>query len=481
MKETERKEKTLKGVRWTVLGQIVIQFINILFGIILTRLLTPTDFGLIVMVTVFTAFLGVFQDLGLGSYLIFKKNSTDEDYNTVFFTHLAIGLLLSLILFFSKELIISFYNEPKLGLIIEFIAVIFFIQSFANIQFTKLKKKIDFKSIFLADLISISVSSLIAIYLAWTSFGYWSLVYKIVLAVIIKTICVWIFSQWRPSFVFSIISLKSALKYSYPIIGNKTTNYFMRKTDNILIGRLLGSEALGIYGRAYSLMMFPVGQISLVLSKVLFSSFSYINEDLEKLKSNWRTVNRIISFLLFPLMIFIIILAEPFTMLILGPQWEEAIEIIQIFAVAGVVQGITNVGYMFDIIGKTKLNFKINLGVNLLLILSIIIGVQFGILHVAIAYTLTSLLTMPIIKWWFLGRELNITISSIFNDIKMYIIYSLFIGSILYWIISFFNFHYAIQLVFIPTTFILFYMLIIYLSNDKILLIIKDLKSNNRE
>lgn len=480
MNENERKKKTVKGVKWSMLSQLVIQFSNILISVILTSLLTPEDFGLIAMVTVFVGFLSVYQDFGLGSSLIYKKNTNDLDYNSVFYAHLSLGFILSLILFFSRDLIAKFYNQNMLIPITSVISISFIIQSLSYIQYTLLKKKMDFKSIFFVESISVVISGTIAIIMAYVGYGVWSIVTKLLIFSLLRTLLYWFLGKWKPKLIFSKSSLKEALDYSLPIAGNRTIGYAMRSVDNLLIGRFLGVVPLGVYSRAYALMMLPVSQVSAVLVNVLFPSFALIRDDKKKFALDWLKINKMLSFFLFPLSTLIIINARSFVLFFLGEEWEGVILLIQILSFAGAAQAITNIGYVFESLGLTKLNFKINLIVNVALILSIIIGLKFGVIGVSIAYTITTVVFVPILRWTYIKKCLHIPILKIIKTLNPYLIISLLWGGLIYFVSFYYieNFSFLLDILVKSTMFIVGYLLILNFFKDKTIhLVISKLKS----
>ena len=479
MNENQRKVKTISGIKWSMLNQVIVQVSNLLIGILLTRLLTPDDFGLIAMVTVFTGFLAVFQDFGLGAYLIYKKEVSDKDYSTIFYTHFIIGIILAVLIFFFSGFIASFYDRKILKIITTVIAISFVIEPLNYVQLTILRKKLDFKSLFFVNSIGVIISGAIAIYMAYQGYGVWSIVVKLLLLSIIKTILLWIISNWKPRLLFSLSSLKEALKYSLPIVGNKSIGYFMRNTDNLIIGKLLGSVALGIYSRAYSLMMLPINQIGGVISGVFFASFSLIKDNIPVFRSNWLKINGYLAFILFPISTLIFIMAEAFVKSILGEQWIETIPIIRILSIAGAAQGMSFVSYVYNALGDTKLSFRISIFTSSILVLAIVIGVQYNISGIAYAYTIATLLLFPTVYWYFIAKKLKIPFLSIYLRILKFLFSSIIAGSLVSYFFNSFQTDFLIQLIVKPILFLVLYLTILKIFRDKTFFEIKTLILNN--
>lgn len=481
MEIKDRKLKTVSGIKWSMLSQIITQGSNFLISILLTRLLTPDDFGLIAMITVFTGFLSVFQDFGLGSALIYNRKATNTDYSTIFYAHLILGFFLASMLYLLSSFISEFYDKDILKTLTRVISLSFVIQAFSYIQYTLLKKEMNFRKIFFINSISVVVSGLIAIILASQGYGVWSLIFKLIIFHSLNTLILWVVSSWRPELVFSKTSLKDAMNYSLPIMGNKTFGYFMRNTDSLLIGKFLGSSSLGIYNRAYSLMMLPINQISGVLSNVLFPSFTLINDDLELFKLNWLKVNRYLAFIVFPLCTLIIILARPFVILILGYKWLEVVPIIQILSISGIVQSLfSTLTFVYKSMNLNSLSFKVNVVTSILLIISIVLGLQKGIKGVAISYTLMTIFSLLPLGWYSISKKLNVGFNEILSNISVYFFSCIFLGFIslvVFKVLSFEN-HNLLVLVFTPILFITIYLMLLKILGNKTFLEIKYLLLN---
>lgn len=299
IEQESHKQKTISGISWNVLNQIISQGTNIGIGILLARLLGPKAFGLVGMITVFTGFLNVFSNFGLGSALIQKKNINSVDKSTVFWVNLGVGVLLCLTLFVSSSAISNFYNEPLLSPLVRFISFIFIIQSLNYVQASLFKRALAFKKIFWVNTLSVIVGGILAVIMAYQGYGVWSLVFHTIFKMIINTIVLWFLSDWKPILVFSKASLKELMRFSLPLMGTQTFNYWVRNIDNLLIGKYLGTAQLGYYSRAYSLMLLPVSKISGVIAAVMFPSLSLIQDQKKRIKSIYLKMSRFIALVTF--------------------------------------------------------------------------------------------------------------------------------------------------------------------------------------
>ncbi|GAB1448379.1 lipopolysaccharide biosynthesis protein [Bacteroidota bacterium] len=423
------KAKTIQSLKWSGLNQALKQGLNLGIGILLARLLNPDDFGLLGMVTVLTGFMQLFNDFGFGSALIQKQEIKDEDIASVFWFNLATGIVFCLILMAISGWVASFYGKPELKSIVIAVAWIFVLQALAYVQITLFRKSLDFKSLFLAETLAMLVSGSIALWMAVHQYGVWSLIAQLLTNALVLLVLVWLLSSWRPSFVFSKPAIQELLKFSLPLMGSNAIGYLLGNLDKLLIGRFLGSSSLGIYSRAYSLMVFPVGQVSGVVSQVMFPSLAQIQDDIPRVRQIYLRMNQVISAITLPIMGAAFLFAEPFVLLVLGPQWEPMIPVFQCLTLVGALQSIsTLVGNIFMALGKMKFFLKINAYSGIVFLVGSILGLQFGLMGVSISFTLATLL-VAIPQWILTIRLIDL---GFFDYLKSWVpIASIVLGNVL--------------------------------------------------
>ncbi|MDD5546111.1 MAG: MOP flippase family protein [Candidatus Omnitrophica bacterium] len=388
------KEKTIKGLFWSGFSQAGKQISQLVITIILARLLSPDDFGLLAMATVFINFAMIFSEMGISSALIQKQDTNDRHYYSAFWFNIIVGVLLTLVFIAVSPIIAWFYNKPELQPILIVISVNFFLSSFVIIQQTILSKEMDFKKLAIRDILAVAISGIVGIYLAYHGFGVWSLVYQSVIFTLLNAILLWTVSTWRPKFVFAIQDIKDIFHFSANLTGFNVVNYFARNVDQLLIGKYLGAEALGYYALAYKIMLYPIRNISWVIGKVMFPAFSRIQNDIEKLRNAYIKEVKIISMVSFPAMLGMFAIAPDFVFLILGHKWQPAILLIRILCFCGLTQSVSDSisGNIRLSTGNSKLHLKIGIGNAFITIISVIIGLNWGIYGVAYLYTLFSIL-----------------------------------------------------------------------------------------
>lgn len=374
----------------------------------MARLIEPAEFGLFAMVTVAVGFLSVFKDFGLGAALIQKKEPSDVEISSVFWLNVLMGFLIGILIYFSAPLLARFYSEPALVPITEVMGLTFFLGSFGLVPDALIRKGIDFKSLFLRNISNIVISGILGIILALYGFGVWALVFNNLFTTIFGVIISFRMIKWRPSFHFSLEALKPIMRFSFPLLGENSINYWVRNVDNLLVGKILGEQTLGYYSKAYNLMLLPVKQVSGSIIRVMFPSLSIIKDDKGKVWQNYSKLLSVTAFFTFPLMGFLYIVSKEFIILLYGTNWLESVPIFQGLCFLGAIQSIgVYSGIVFSSQGKTYLQFKVGLFLKPLMILGIAGGLYWqGIHGMIIGYTLMSTLGF-FIESYFVTNVLN--------------------------------------------------------------------------
>lgn len=387
------KTKTIQGVGWSGISQLTRLLLHFIVVAILARLLTPNDFGLLAMTVVFTGFVMVFCDFGLTAALIQHKKLTEEHLSSSFWINMLTGFILTLLLIFLAPIIANFYNESRLTLIVSALSLTFFISSFGIVQTALFTRKLDFKSLAIVEISAVLISGVIAVTLAFSGFGVWSLVWQQLISVFVKVIFLWKLSGWRPKFLFRWQRFKELLSFSLNLTGFSFINYFNRNFDDLLIGKLFGSISLGFYNLAYQLLLFPLNNISQIIGRVMFPSLSVIQNDKDKVRRSYIKATRYIAVITFPLMIGLLVITPQFIRVIFGLQWERSIFLVQIFALTGLIQSIgTTVGWIYQSQGRTDTMFRWGIFSSIIIITAFILGLRWNIEGVAVSYMIAGLL-----------------------------------------------------------------------------------------
>ena len=438
------KRKVHSSLIWTFSDQVVTQFVFVFFGIFLARILSPSAFGVVSMVVIFTNFASLFIDMGFGAALIQKKDADREHYSSVFWLNLAIGVFLYLVFFFLAPFISVFYHEPQITALVRVICLSFIINSLSSIHSNLLIRDLKFKQKVIINWISIIVGYSVAFYLAYTNYGVWAIVWMTLLSSLVNSVLYWFSASWYPTFCFNISKIKELSNFGLNVLGDTTINYWSRNFDNFLIARVLGSTDLGLYTKAYSLMLLPLRNISSVITKVMFPAFSKKQDDIQTIKLYYLKIIKYISLLTFPAMVGLSLVSKEFVLLFFGTNWSGMITVLTILSLVGTFQSVFSLnGMIYNSLGKANIAFRVSIIVNTVLIIAFLIGINFGIIGMAWSYLMASLLLFyPIYNS--VIKLLNIKWMEVFDTTKGVILSTI----IMTVIILFLNYFLSISLLF---------------------------------
>lgn len=382
-----------KSVSWTGISLGVGQGLQLIVTAILARILSPDDFGVLGMAIVFTGFLQIFNDFGIGKALIQRKELEPILVTSCFWANLLIGVMLMALTIVGSPMAALYYQNEKVAPLLALMSVNFPIIALTIVHKSLLERDMNFKKTSIGEIAASVGSSMVAVYMAVTGCGVWSLVGRQVASSIIQT--VYLIGQVGGiiKFQFSLRKLKDILAFSGNLLGFNVINYFARNADYLLIGRFLGATALGYYTIAYRLMLYPLNIITGLLSRILFPVFAVLQDDYSRfrgvyLKSTWLT-----AFITFPMMMGLFAVAPEFILGVLGEKWRPAILLIRILCWVGLVQSLISLtGNIYLSTGKTRQFMYWGLFASSIAVTGIVIGLHWGIVGVALGYAIASLL-----------------------------------------------------------------------------------------
>lgn len=381
------RKKSISSFFWAALEQFGNQTISFVVQIILARILLPEDFGLIGMILIFMAVGKSIIDSGLSQSLIRSKSLDVNDYSTVFYFNISVSVILYLILYLVAPYISTFYEEVLLIEIIRWYALIFIITAFGSIQQTRLVKTLQFKTFFKIALPSILLGGAFGIYLAYNGFGVWSLVASALTQAAINTLLLWIFSNWRPRFIFSIAKFSEHFNFGYKLTLSSLIDATFRNIYSVIIGKNFNATQLGYYNRADTVKQLPVQNIGAILTKVTFPIFAKIQDDDIKLKAAIKLIIRSVTLVLAPLLLISAALGEPLFRLLLTEKWLPAVPYFQILCWAGILYPLNaNNLNLLKVKGRSDLFLRLEVIKKSIGVLMIVIALPFGIK--ALLYTI---------------------------------------------------------------------------------------------
>lgn len=413
------RSKSLAAFVWEFSGNIGLQLINFTVSIVLARLLMPEDFGLLAMVNIIFIFSNLFLDAGFGAALIQRKRVLDVHYSSVFYFNIFIGVILTLITYFSAGLIGGFYEQPKVIPLVEVMSFTFIISSLTVIQNIKFKKELDFKKRAIVRFFSTIISGATGVLLALNGFGVWSLVLQLLVNRSFFLIIIWFKSNWRPSFLFSWKALKQLWGFGSNIFFNDVLAVIFNKADVLIIGKLFPIATLGYYQRARSLESLIMDFTTSSLMQVLFPVFSSIQNELTRLKAIVFKAMNLLSLLIFFIIGLFYLSAEEIILLLFTEKWIAVVPYFKILLLSSYIGPFSSL--FVNIIlgrGESRTHLKLSMIKKIPQSLNLILGFQYGIegflyglvISNSISFILNIYFTKRILEvsfWWFLKPVLT--------------------------------------------------------------------------
>lgn len=398
---TALKQKTISGLLWSSIDQFSNLGITFVAGIILARLLSPYEFGLIGIIAVFIAVSESFINSGFSNALIRKKNSTDTDFSTVFYFNLMVGILFFIILFFSAPAIAGFFNEPQLKLIVQVLGIVLIIDSLTIIQSTILTKRIDFKLQTRISVIASLGSGIVAIVMAFNGFGVWSLVAQRLLKQSLNSLFLWLWNRWRPLWVFSKQSFKELFGFGSKLLLSGLIDILYRNIYYLVIGKYFSAQELGYYTRADEFKRLPSQSLNGIIARVSYPILSSIQDDKHRLKANYQKLIRSTMFFTFTLMLGIAAVAEPLIITLIGEKWRPSIIFLQMLSFVGMMYPLHALNLnMLKVSGRSDLFLKLELIKKIIAIPTIIIGIVWGIKIMIAGMMVETIFAYYINSYW---------------------------------------------------------------------------------
>jgi len=391
--------KTVKGVGWSGISQITIQGFQLTVKIILARLLLPEDFGIIGMALIFTVLMQTVNELGLSAAIIQRKNINNTHLSTSFWISILMGVILCAVTIIASPFIAVFFKKELIQPVISILSIGFILGSFGTVHRTLLTKKIDFKNVAIAEAGAAAFSGITSIVLAFFGFGVWSLVIGSLMGNLGRSVLLWVICSWRPSMILDLKSFKELFEFGKNVMGSRILNYIDSNADYLLIGKFLDTTSLGLYTLAYQMAIFPLSKVSSVIARVSFPAFSTIQGDNVKLRIGYLKVVKYTSLITFPLLAGLAVIAPEFIPIAIGEKWMPMVLPLQILCIAGAIKSVgTHVGSILLSKGRSDIGFRWNMFTVIVIPLAVLIGVKYGIIGVAIAVTIMSLLLSLIIQ-----------------------------------------------------------------------------------
>lgn len=386
------------GIIWSAVERFSVQGTQFILSLIIARLVTPSDFGLIAMLSIFMAIAQVFTDSGFGSALIQKKDRNDVDYSTVFYFNLGIAICLYLVLYLSAPLISSFYKEPRLIDVTRCIGLNLIFLALCLIQRTILRIHLNFKKIATISLISMLLSGTVGVYLAYIGYGVWALVLQTLINNFLLALLFWLTTYWKPLLVFSVSSFKRLFSFGSKLLVSHLLHTVYLNLYSLVIGRFYNASDVGYYNRAYTIAQYPPVNLVMIITNVMYPIQCEHQNDKKWMIETFPEFIRMTCFVVFPVMVLLAIVAKPFVLIVLSEKWIQAAPLISILAIAymWIAIGTLN-NNIINASGRSDLYLKAEVIKKVIAIVILIATIPFGILWLCIGLLIYNLIYLVII------------------------------------------------------------------------------------
>jgi O-antigen/teichoic acid export membrane protein len=410
------KDKAVKGVFWSVAERWSAQLLSTVVFLILVRLLGPQDFGLVALAMVFIAFAGIFVEAGFSQSIVQREDLQKGHLDTAFWSTIGLALLLGSIMFVLAPMIAGVLKEPELRDVVRALSPVFLFSALSSTQSAILRRDFRFKSLGVRTVVANLCGGVTGIICALAGLGVWSLVAQTLVGSVVGVLILWWTSPWRPGREVSMQSFRELFSFGVNITGISILNFFNKKADRFLIGTFLGTAALGYYTIARRFTEMAADLLLSPISKVALPAFARMQSDRPRLRDAFYRITKVTSAISSPVFVGMILVAPDFIPVVVGPQWEVSVPVLQLLAGVGLTWGLTflalpsmlAVGYSRAAAGFHLINTTAN-------VIGFAIAVQWGIVAVAAAFLVRGILLAPL-PFWFMHRHLGIRYGRILKD-----------------------------------------------------------------
>lgn len=426
------KNKTVKGTVWSTLERFSVQGIHFLVMILMARILTPADYGIVGMLAIFIAVSQSLVDSGFSQALIRKQDRSEIDNSTVFYFNIAVGIGMYLILFFSAPLIADFYNEPLLVPITRAIGLSVVFNSLAVVQRALLTVSLDFKTQAKASFIGAIVSGAIGITMAYTGFGVWAIVWQQLSNLAVVTVLLWILSHWKPIWAYSWNSFKELFGFGSKLLASGLLDTVFRNLYLIVIGKFFKASDLGYYTRAHQFTDFASSNITGIFQRVTYPVLCTIQDDDTRLRDVYRRLLKTSAFIIFPLMMGMAGVAKPMIISFLTEKWLFSAILIQILCFSQMWYPVHAINLnLLQVKGRSDLFLKLEIIKKMVTVVILCITIPLGLIAMCIGTIVSSLISL-IINTYYTGKLIHLGFFKQMKDLLPTLLLSITTGTAVY-------------------------------------------------
>lgn len=430
------KQTAMSGMMWGFISQFSMRFVTFVVGIILARLLSPSDYGLIAMTAIFTEISSIIVDSGFSTAIIRKKERTELDYSTVFVMNVLISIVVCLLLFACSGSIAKFYKEPLLKDIIRLNGLFVFLGSFIAVQSTRMAAEMKFKTKNIISIVNTVIGGIISVGMAFAGFGVWALVFPRFFRIISDAVLYWFYQRWFPRLQFSWTSCRELFSFGSKMMASSVINVIYNNIYPIVIGKRFSSADLGLYSKASGYAQLPSGTITGVVGSVALPILSNIQDDDERLRESYRKLIRLTSFLVFPVMFGMAALARPLVIVLITEKWLGAVLFLQILCFDQMLYPIHGLNLsLLQVKGRSDLFLRLEIIKKALGIIILLITIPYGIVAMCIGSVIVSYLSL-LINTHYTSKFIHVGFYRQMRDLVPSYLISLIVALIVWGVIS---------------------------------------------
>lgn len=428
------KEKAARGFLWGGLNNGAVQVLGALFGIFLLRLLSPSDYGKIAMLTVFANLASTLQESGFMAALCNLKDPTHRDYNAVFWFNIMMGGSLYLLLYLCAPLIADFYHDADLLWLSRYMFLGFFITSFGTVQRAWLFRNMMNKQTCIIAIVSLVVSNVVGILMAWLGYAFWGLATQSLLFVSCMVLMNWYYSPWRPSLHIDLRPAWQMFGFSSRLLLTNVVNTLSSNAFSFLLGKFYGAHSAGVYGNARKWDDMCSSSINGMLTGVAQPVMAQVRDNRERSRQVFRKMLRFVSFVSFPCMFGIGLISREFLLIFTGPKWEESAYLLSLLSIYGAVFPLlTLYGQMVISQGRSNINMYSTMALSSLILLGLVLLHSYG-LYVMVFYFIGINVAWLFVWQYFAYRLIGLRLWEALSDVLPFLLLSAACMALTWWI-----------------------------------------------
>lgn len=400
-----------RGFVWQGAQAVFNRGLSLVTFVVLARLLSPRDYGVVALANVFIIAFGLLSAAGFSTALVQRPTVDKKDLDTMFWIGLTVGLVLMVGISAAAWPLADAYGEPRLRPVLQALSTTFVFIALGSTPQAILQRRLAFPSLARATMLASIVATVVGIAFAATGLGVWALVVQTVLGVLVNSVAITVQSRYRPSLYVSLARFKPMFELSRNYLGSTLMNFLNTRLDDFLVGGTLGAAALGIYSVGYRLLVVMTDVLALSARGVAFPIFARLQDDPDRLRHSYWSATRMCAVVSVPVFLFVLVAAPQLVVLLFGERWRESVPVLQVLCLFGAQQAVMQFNdALLDATGRAKITFRVLMVGTALQVVAFLVTVQFGLVWVAASYVLRAYLMAPV-GLWFAGRALDVPLA----------------------------------------------------------------------